>query len=234
MPSSDGKRVAIVDYGMGNLFSVRQACEYVGLQAIITSSAMAIQAADAVILPGVGAFGDAMNTLTRLDLVGVIRDAAQSPKPLVGICLGMQLLMSESQEFGQHRGLGIIEGEVLPMQSCREGARPVKVPQVGWNQIQRVASECQQPCAGPKTTFWNSPLLQGLANGEYMYFVHSFYPVPQDSNVVRATTQHGPTTFCSSLRLENVFGFQFHPERSGLAGLHIYDKLADKLTTPGL
>jgi glutamine amidotransferase len=217
---------------LGNLFSVKQACEYAGLRAIITSSRQEIMAADGVILPGVGAFGDAMETLAKLDLVSVLRDLAASPKPLVGICLGMQLLMTESHEFGRRRGLGIIEGEVVRLEVAADGPRTLKVPQVGWNRIYAVGLGDQRDGPGPNDTLWKSPLLEGLADGEYQYFVHSFYPRPVDPSVAVSTTRYGPTEFCSSLRLGNVFACQFHPERSGPMGLHIYRNLAELITIP--
>jgi glutamine amidotransferase len=217
---------------LGNLFSVKQACEHAGLRAIITSSRQEIVAADGVILPGVGAFGDAMETLASLDLVSVLRDIAASPKPLVGICLGMQLLMTESHEFGRHRGLGIVEGEVVRLEAAADGLRTLKVPQVEWNRIYTVDLGDQRDGPGPNDTLWKSPLLKGLANGEYMYFVHSFYPRPVDPSVGVSTTQYGSTEFCSSLRLGSVFACQFHPERSGPGGLRIYRNLAELITTP--
>lgn len=227
-----GAQVAIVDYGMGNLFSVRQACEYVGLMPVVTSSHLEIERSEAVILPGVGAFGDAMDTLARLDLVEVLRDVAASAKPLLGICLGMQLLMSESTEFGKRSGLGIIEGEVTRLQTSLEGPRQIKVPQVGWNRICIPGQgQNQTDTEDAIVPGWKSPLFNGLPNGEYMYFVHSFYAQPTDADVIVSTTQYGPTKFCSSLRRNNVFGCQFHPERSGPRGLHIYRNLAHLVTT---
>lgn len=233
MSDPPAAQVAIVDYGMGNLFSVKQACEHVGLRTAITASAGEIQAADAVILPGVGAFGDAMETLKKLDLVSVLVDLAASPKPLLGICLGMQLLMTESQEFGKHRGLGIVEGEVLRLEAGEAGetgSRTLKVPQVGWNRIYpAVPSASGGPGAGDAN--WDMPLLAGIPGGEYMYFVHSYYPRPADARVVVSTTSYGPLEFCSSCRQGNVFAFQFHPERSGGQGMSIYRNLAAMLAT---
>lgn len=228
--------MAIVDYGMGNLFSVMQACEYVGLMPVITSSKQEIERSEAIILPGIGAFGDAMDTLARLDLVEVLLDAAASPKPLLGICLGMQLLMSESSEFGKHMGLGIIEGEVAPLQMATEGPRQLKVPQVGWNricspdQVEKQTANEATDTEGAIVPEWKSPLFKGIPDGEYMYFVHSFYAQPADADVIVSITQYGPTKFCSSLRRNNVFGCQFHPERSGPGGLHIYRNLAELVT----
>ena len=134
-----GDRVAIVDYGMGNLFSVKHACEQTGLRAIITSHKQEILGAGAVVLPGVGAFGVAMENLAQLDLVDCLREVAASEKILVGICLGMQLLMTESHEYGRHDGLGLIDGDVVRLPSIGEQGEPVTVPQVGWNQVHAVA-----------------------------------------------------------------------------------------------
>jgi glutamine amidotransferase len=208
--------VAIVDYRVGNLFSVKQACEYAGLQATITSSRQEILSADAVILPGVGAFGDAMETLKRLDLVGVLQDIAASNTPLIGICLGMQLLASESYEFGRHKGLGIIQGRVVRFDNPVEGHRRLKIPQVGWNRIYKAHSVSR----------WEGTLLDGLPDREFMYFVHSYILQPEDPAVILSMTQYGQTEFCSSLSYGNIFACQFHPERSGTEGLKIYCNLA--------
>jgi len=217
-------KVAIVDHGLGNLYSVKHACAQVGLPAVITSSKQEILNADAVILPGVGAFRDAMDTLHRLDLVSVLRDIAASSRPLVGICLGVQLLMTESFEFGRHKGLGIIEGPVVRFQGPMEGARKLKVPHIGWNRVRRTAPD-GKAVGDP----WANTLLDGLADGEYMYFVHSFIAQPQDRSVVLSTSRYGHVEFCSSLHYRNVFACQFHPERSGVEGLKIYRNLVQRL-----
>jgi imidazole glycerol-phosphate synthase subunit HisH len=208
-------RVAIVDFGLGNLFSVAQACQAVGLQSAITPDRRVIERADAVILPGVGAFGDAMQTLRRQDLVGVLRDTPARGVPLIGICLGVQLLMTESHEFGRHRGLGLIEGEVVPLNNPREGERRLKVPQVGWNRIHATGG-----IAG-----WSGTPLDGLPDDTFMYFVHSFVVVPEDRSVVRSTTTYGDIEFCSSVSRGRIFACQFHPERSGSRGLRVYESL---------
>lgn len=213
--------VAIVDYGLGNLFSVKQACTFVGLNSIITNSKKDILDADAVILPGVGAYGDAMLTLHRLDLVNILRDIAESPKPLVGICLGLQLLMTESYEFGCHKGLGIIEGPVVPFGAPKEKERILKVPQIGWNRIFLPANGLRR----------HGTLLDSIDEGEYMYFVHSYIVQPQDSNVVLSTSRYGHIDFCSSIQSGNVFACQFHPERSGQAGMNVYHNFAAQLKT---
>ncbi len=221
MPNHKPK-VAIVDYGMGNLFSVKQACAHAGLDGFITSSRQDVLDADAVILPGIGAFADAMATLRQLDLVTAIQQVAESEKPLVGICLGMQLLMSESFEFGRHTGLGIIPGQVLRFENSTESSIPIKVPQVCWNRIYRTETE-NDP--------WQDSLLQGLPNGVHMYFVHSFYVKPEDSAVSIATTRYGNNEFCSALRANNIFACQCHPERSGPHGLSVYKNLATYFQT---
>ena len=213
LSESKAPLVAIVDYGVGNLFSVKHACEYVGMRARITASGEELLEASAVILPGVGAFGDAMAMLGRLDLVSVLREIAGSGKPLIGICLGMQLLMTESHEFGRHQGLGIIRGEVVMFE--RSVVKDLRVPHVGWNSIHPDA-------AGG----WTGSLLEGLGDGEFMYFVHSLYVSPDDSSVALSTTRYGGIEFCSSLKTGNVSAFQFHPERSGPCGLAVYRNLA--------
>ena len=215
--------IAIVDYGTGNLFSVRRACESVDLQARITSSKEDVIAAEAVILPGVGAFGDAMATLRRLDLVGALRDAAASGKPFVGICLGLQLLMSESFEFGHHKGLGVIDGSVCRFENpmSKTGKR-LKVPQVGWNRI-------HPPTGRDACKAWKNSLLEGMLDGEFMYFVHSYYVRPGDGDVVLSVSRYGDIEFCSSLQRGSIFACQFHPERSGLRGLKVYENLASCL-----
>ena len=213
--------VAILDYGLGNLFSIEQACAFVGLNSIITNSKKDILDADAVILPGVGAYGDAMLTLHRLDLVNVLRDIAESPKPLVGICLGLQLLMTESYEFGHHKGLGIIEGQVVRFDAPKEKERILKVPQIGWNRIFLPANGLR----------WHGTLLDGIDEGEYMYFVHSYTVQPQDSHVILSNSRYGHIEFCSSIQHHNVFACQFHPERSGPGGMKLYHNLAALLQT---
>lgn len=214
--------VAIVDYGMGNLFSVLRACQTVGLAAEITNSTIAVRRASALILPGVGAFGVAMDNLRDLGLIEVIRAAVEDGKPLLGICLGMQLLMAESWEFGHCRGLGIIPGDVVQLPDGISGGCRLKVPHVGWNGIHPI--EGGQMSEHGKAS-WNGTVLEGLIEGEYLYFVHSYYCRPEVSAVL-ALTEYGSLPFCSALRRDNVQGCQFHPERSGIQGLQIYKNFA--------
>ncbi|MGB0383241.1 MAG: imidazole glycerol phosphate synthase subunit HisH [Ardenticatenaceae bacterium] len=231
---ADDKQVkaAIVDYGLGNLFSVKQACQHVGMQAHITSCKKDILSADVVILPGVGAYGDAMAALRKRDLICPLQDIAQSETLLVGICLGLQLLMTESGEFGTHLGLNIIDGVVMRFENpvdrfgITEGepARKLKVPQIGWNRIYQTAAS--RPLENEENPKWSASPLAGLPDGEFMYFVHSYYVCPEDKDLILSTSQYGQIQFCSSLQRDNIFACQFHPERSGQRGLHIYRNIA--------
>ena len=220
MHESSRPSVAIVDYGMGNLFSVRRACESAGLEAQITSSPQEVAQADGVILPGVGAFADAMDSLRRLELVRPLREAASSGKPFLGVCLGMQLLMSRSHEFGLHEGLGILKGEVVRLEEAREVERNFKVPEVGWNLI-----------LNEEGRSWEGTLLKGLTDKTWMYFVHSFYVQPADRDSVVSETRYGPVRFCSALQKGNLFACQFHPERSGPEGLQIYKNFMERISS---
>ena len=223
--------VAIVDYGLGNLFSVKQACEHMGMRGIITSSSKEIRAADAVILPGVGAFGDAVASLRRLKLIDVLSEVSESGKILVGICLGMQLLMTESFEFGWHQGLDLIQGQVVAFENpADDSGRSLKVPQVGWNRISAPGFEGETAVS---VGAWKGSPLEGLRRGEYMYFVHSFYTIPEDDAVRLSNSQYGNIQFCSSLLHHNIFACQFHPERSGAQGLQIYRNLRSLVVQQG-
>jgi glutamine amidotransferase len=214
MQSIQKSTVAIIDYGLGNLFSIQKACEQVGLAAIITADKEEIMNAACLILPGVGAFGDAMLALNRLDLTQPIQDFVQTNKPVLGICLGLQLLFTESNEFGDHRGLDIIQGEVRRLPNDQHSETPLKVPQVGWNRIyiseNGRAGTDDTGCRDP----WSNTLLDGIGNGAFMYFVHSYYVKPLDNTQMLTHTVYGDTHF-----------FQFHPERSGPVGLQVYKNL---------
>ncbi len=212
--------VVIIDYGLGNLFSIQQACLQAGVRAEVSSSPRALELADGVILPGMGAFGDAMAALRQLDLVAPLRDFVDSGRQFLGICLGMQLVMSESYEFGLHRGLGYIEGPVVRFEGNRPDGRPLKVPLIGWEAV---------TCPPGRRT-WQDTLLEGVAEGEHFYFVHSYYPKPIEASVVLSWSQYGPVGFCSAIEHQNITAFQYHPERSGSAGALVYRNLARKLT----
>lgn len=211
-------QVAIIDYGMGNLFSVQRACQEVGLGPVITSDKKVILDSAAAILPGVGAFGDAMSNLKKLGLVTPIKKFIESGKPFMGICLGMQLLMSQSQEFGNFKGLDIIKGSVVKFPNIHSGNQKTKVPQVGWNRILLPAQK--------KEGYWSNSLLKDIAAGTFMYFVHSYYAIPLASGVILSVTNYEDTEYCSSLSYENIFACQFHPEKSASTGLKIYNNFS--------
>ncbi|MCM8790612.1 MAG: imidazole glycerol phosphate synthase subunit HisH [Candidatus Omnitrophica bacterium] len=205
-------RVSIIDYGMGNLFSVRQACERVGLDAIVTSDAAEVLRSERAILPGVGAFGDAMKNLRSLGLVQAIKNFVKSGRPFMGICLGMQLLMSESEEFGHHEGLGIIRGTVRMLKPI-DSSRKAKVPQIGWKRI--------RAGHGGHSSWMGTPL-ENIRNGEFMYFVHSYFVLPEEERTILSLTDYEDLLYPSSIKKDNIFACQFHPEKSALSGLEIY------------
>lgn len=206
--------VAIIDYGCGNLFSVARALTSVGLQASIVTDREAIASADAILLPGVGAFGDSMDRLRVLDLVSPIRDAVGSGKPFLGVCLGFQLLFESSDEFGVHEGLGLLPGHITKLAPEDDNGLPLKIPKVGWNQI-----SYRRPGA----------LFQGVPEHAFMYFVHSFKAVPSDLAHSVATASYGSEEFCVAVELRNTFGVQFHPETSGTLGRRIYTNFSHKI-----
>lgn len=194
--------VAIVDYGVGNLFSLKSSLESIGAPAFVTSDEKEIRDADKIILPGVGAFGDAANKLRKTGLDKVIVSEAQKGKPLMGICLGMQMLFEKSFEYGEHEGLGLISGEIRSI--CEVIPENLKIPHIGWNSL------CFE---GDK-----SRIFKYINNGDFVYFVHSFYGAK--CNDVIATSEYGaPLT--AAVERGNVFGCQFHPEKSGEVGLSI-------------
>ena len=205
--------VAIVDYGMGNLYSVKRACEFVGISAEITSDKDVVAAAAGIILPGVGAFGNAMATLQQHDLISPMKEAIVSGKPFLGICLGMQLLMSESEEFGAHKGLDIFKGNVVQFPHVNGTGERIKVPQVGWNTIAQGRA-------------WSEAPLDGVLPGSYMYFVHSFRVIPLQEDIVATTSVYEDISYCSGIAKDNVTAFQFHPEKSGTKGIQIYKNFA--------
>ena len=214
--SSGQPALAIVDYGMGNLFSVLHAFAAVGQKAEITSDPARLAAAEGLVIPGVGAFGIAMQVLERTGMADTVRERVAQGAPLVGICLGMQLMMSSSTEFGSHAGLGIIEGDTVALKASPEISPGARIPHVGWSSVQPARQH----------DGWADTPLNGLAAGGEMYFVHSYYVRPADPGVVLAVSNYRGVTFCSSLVKGNVFGCQFHPERSGVEGLEIYRRIA--------
>ncbi len=193
--------IAIVDYGMGNLRSVSKAFEAVGHSSVVTRDRKVIGDASHVVLPGVGAFGDCMANLDRYALIEPVRLAIQSGKPFLGICLGLQLLFGESEEFGTHKGLGLIPGKVRRF----SGDPTLKVPHMGWNQV-----NIQRSC----------PVFDGIVDGSNWYFVHSYFVDPSDKRIAAATTTYG-IPFVSSIWKDNIVACQFHPEKSQAVGLRL-------------
>jgi glutamine amidotransferase len=201
------KGIAIVDYDRGNLRSVQKGFERVGCEAVVTRSAREIRDARAVVLPGVGAFADCMANLDRLGLVDPILEAIRCGKPFLGICLGLQLLFSESEEFGLTGGLDVFKGRVAAFPARTLAAQGLKIPHMGWNTIRIV-----EP----------SPLFESIPDGSSFYFVHSYYVCPEDRSVASTETEYG-VVFVSSIHKENVFATQFHPEKSQRLGLKILE-----------
>ena len=203
--------IAIVDYGVGNLFSLRSSLAKLGLEAAVTADPGVIRKADRLILPGVGAFADAMAKLEATGLVPVLREETQK-KPLLGICLGMQLLFEKSYEYGEHRGLGLIPGEVCPL--ADDLADPaLKVPHIGWNAMEIVP--------GRET----DPLFKYVKNGEYVYYVHSYYAKNCAASTLSTSEYSIPVT--GAVRQGLVYGTQFHPEKSGDTGLRLLKAFAE-------
>ena len=194
--------VAIIDYGVGNLFSLRSSFAAIGAEAEVTSDPGTIRRADRVILPGVGAFGDAADKLRETGLDRVVREEAARGKPLMGICLGMQLLFERSVEYGEHKGLGLLKGEIRPI--AERIPADLKIPQMGWNALKIVRE---------------SPLFKYTKDGEYVYFVHSYSAVNCEESLLASTEYGADLTAC--VGKDNVFGCQFHPEKSGETGLRM-------------
>ena len=194
--------IAIIDYGVGNLFSLSSSFKAIGADTVVTGDIETIKKADKLILPGVGAFGDAAEKLRDSGLDRVIIDETKNGKPLLGICLGMQLLFEKSYEYGEHEGLGLIEGQVVAMQ----GSIPenLKIPHIGWNALQFKNS---------------SPLFKYINDNDCVYFVHSYYAQNCDSSLIAVTDYGKPLT--AAVQNKNIFGCQFHPEKSGNVGLNI-------------
>src|SRR3954453_5466577 len=199
--------IAIIDYEMGNLRSVQKAFERVGHPAIISSDPAVLADAQKIVLPGVGAFRDAISALRERKLVEPIRNAISGGKPFLGICLGMQLLFDKSYEDGEYEGLGVIPGEVVRFKLPAD----YKVPHMGWNQLQFQT---------------RPPVLTGVEDGAHFYFVHSYYVVPRDRSVIATETEYG-APFCSSIWRDNLYAVQFHPEKSQSAGLRLLKNFAE-------
>jgi imidazole glycerol-phosphate synthase subunit HisH len=205
--------IAIIDYQLSNLFSVKHALDSLKVNSVITSDPKVILKAKAAILPGVGAFGDAMNNLKKLNLIDPIKQFIKTEKPFMGVCLGLQLLFSTSFEFGQHQGLNIIKGQVKKFPKLNSQQLLIISPQITWNQIYHQKTNQNN---------WQSSPLSTLKNHQYMYFVHSYYVQPEDNNLICSYTDYSNFKYCSSLISKNIFAVQFHPEKSGPQGIEIY------------
>ena len=198
--------IAIIDYGMGNLRSVQKGFERVGCEAVVTSDPKVVLEADKIVLPGVGAFPDCMRNLEEGGFIEPLLRVIREGRPFLGICLGLQLLFSESDEFGVHKGLGIIPGRVVRFpEGMVEAGESLKVPHMGWNQL---------------TFRKRPPVFAGIETGTNVYFVHSYYVVPEEAGVIATTTSYG-IEFCSSIWKDNIVATQFHPEKSQDKGLQI-------------
>ena len=200
--------IAIVDYGVGNLFSLKSSFDAIGAEVVVTSDPAVLRQAEKIILPGVGAFEDAAKKLRESGLDQVLLEQAGLGKPLMGICLGMQLLFEKSFEFGEHTGLGLLSGLVVPMKGVIP--KEYKIPHIGWNGLHITKK---------------NPLFSGITQGDCVYFVHSFYATDCEDSVI-ATTEYG-AELTAAVAKGNVYGCQFHPEKSGAVGLAILKAFAD-------
>ena len=198
--------IGIVECGVGNLRSVQKAFEYLGFKAFLTNKPEELLKASALVLPGVGAFGDFMELLRKEGLVDAVKEFIASGKPFLGICLGMQVLFEESEEFGLHKGLGILKGRVVRFPSSVG-----KIPHMGWNSVEIVR---------------NHPVFSGIEDGSFFYFVHSYHVVPEEDEVVLTRTEYGGMHFVSSVGKDNILAFQFHPEKSQRLGLKLLENFA--------
>jgi glutamine amidotransferase len=210
---SNLKNVVIIDYQLGNLFSVKQACDTVGINAKISSNREEILNADALILPGVGAFIEAMNNLKKFGLDTAIQIKVKGGTPIFGICLGQQLLFTESEEFGAGKGLDLISGLIKRFPEAID-ERKVKVPHIAWNTIFKLNQEGRISA------------LCDLNNNDFMYFIHSYYVKPSDESCILTLTNYDGIEFCSSILINNIFATQFHPEKSADKGISVYKNWA--------
>lgn len=205
------KKVVIIDYGHGNLYSINQVCIHLGYKPIISSDEKEILSADSLILPGVGAFKVAMDELANKDLIEPIKEFVKKGNNMMGVCLGMQLLFESSEEFGINKGLGLINGNVKKFPSSLNGKK-IRIPQIGWNKIFEDKS----------INKWENTPLKEITEEDYMYFIHSYYANPSDAKDVLSFSNYQDIKYCTSVHKENIFGFQFHPEKSAEKGITIY------------
>jgi glutamine amidotransferase len=207
------KKVVIIDYQLGNLFSVKQACDTIGINAEISSNKEDILNADALILPGVGAFIEAMINLKKFGLDVAIIEKVNSGTPIFGICLGLQLLFTESEEFGAGKGLDLISGVIKRFPEKLE-EKNIKVPHIAWNTIYKLQQD------------WDHSALSEIEENDFMYFIHSYYVKPTHDSCILTNTNYDGIEFCSSILKNNIFATQFHPEKSASKGISIYKNWA--------
>mgnify|MGYP006083397951 CR=1 FL=1 len=213
------KNIVIIDYGIGNLLSVTRAVEFCGANPILTDCPNKITNADRLILPGVGAFSDGMKGLADKNLIGPINDFVRKGNPFMGICLGMQMMLDESDEFGINKGLGLISGKVTSIPKNSLNDNKYKIPHTGWNSLE----------SGAKCKNWQNTILQNTKKGECVYFVHSFYAIPKKEEHVLATCSYAGKDLCAVVNNENIYGCQFHPEKSGAFGISILGTFCNEL-----
>lgn len=211
-------KVVVIDYGMGNLLSVQRGLEHCGGDVKLSADPGVILSSPRVVLPGVGAFADGMAGLRQAGLDDVVREVASRGTPLLGICLGMQILLDESEEFGRTSGLGLIHGKVVAIPVVTTDGQPQKIPHIGWSALEFATGRND----------WNGTLLHGVKPGEATYFVHSFMVNPADPSNRVADCLYGGQKVAAAIQRDNVFGCQFHPEKSGEVGLRILSRFLEK------
>lgn len=199
--------IVVIDYGTGNIKSIKNAFEALGVKVILSREKDAILNADGVVLPGVGAFSHGMNSLIEYGLDNIIREYVKTNKPLLGICLGMQMMMEESEEFGITKGLGLIKGRVIKIPV--DQIKKIKLPHISWNEIK------------VKSIDWEDTILEDIPRDSNMYFVHTFVAKPVHEDNILSVTEYANVEFCSSVKKDNIYGCQFHPEKSSTKGLSI-------------
>jgi len=209
--------ITVVDYGAGNILSVTRALEHVGATTIVTGDPKIVEQAEKLLLPGVGAFGRAMDNLSQRDLIEPIRGHAASGRPFLGVCLGMQLMLNGSEEFGGHEGLGLIPGNVVSIPRTTSHGDPHKIPHIGWNTLLQ-----------PQPGRWKNTILDGIDKTIGMYFVHSFSAAPTNETDRLADTDYNGQIISAAIQHENLTGLQCHPEKSGSVGLRVLKNFIDQ------
>lgn len=209
--------VTVVDYDRGNLFSVSRSLEHCGAEIELTDSPARIKEAKRLVLPGVGAFGDAIEELRRRELIDPLREFAASGRPFLGICIGLQLMFDVSEEFGEHAGLGLIPGRVSPIPRTGANGQPHKTPHIGWSELVPPSDD----------TSWQGTILEGVESPVYCYFVHTYTAIPEEESHRLADCRYNGRRIAAAVRHGNLWGCQFHPEKSAATGLHMLRNFLD-------